>query len=147
MTSQNPDLEPPSRVEPSVENLEEVYTRCGIESLDQLELVIEDLMDDRGWSHYTDSDEFRKDLVAAYQDAYLQESEKIVISNAMDAALKDASYWLIEGDLQPGANIGDTVAPKLTGYIGAILPAYAGRGLDASGYLQFGHPGGEPGES
>jgi len=145
MNSQN--LERPSRVEPATDRLEKVYTQYGIKSLDQLEMVIGDLMSNRGWSHYEASDEFRADLVAAYQDAYLQQSDKIVISDAMDAALRDASYWVTDGEIQPGAAIGDVVAPKLTSYIGAILPAYASRGLDTNGYLQFDQPGEDPGEA
>lgn len=147
MTSRNSNLERPTRVEPATDKVEKVYTRYGIKSLDHLELVIEDLMCNRGWSHYEASDEFRADLVAAYQDAYLQRSDKIVISDAMDAALKDASYWVINGEIKPGANIGDVVAPKLTAYIGAILPAYAARGLDTTGYLQFDQPSDGRGEA
>jgi len=130
-------VERPNRVEPDQKNICQIYNQYGIDKIEELEMVIGDQMNKRGWSKYEDSDEFRNALVASFEDAYLQASGKIVIPEAMTIAIVDASYWLMEQDPSPTGRIGTKIAPMITQKVGYIMPAYADRGLGAEGHLQF----------
>lgn len=135
------DSSRPERVEPDQVTLDRVFRHYNISSVDELEHRIATGLRDRGWECYQPTEEFRAALTTAFEDAYLQTSDKIVISEALNAAVIDASYWIQQQDLTAGAQLESVVCPRLTRAVAMILPAYASRGLDTTGSLQFGNFG------
>lgn len=134
-TSADPDSRP-ERVEPDQATIDSIFQQWDIQSIDKLEYQIATNLEERGWTEYESSEAFRTELVRAFEDAYLDSSRKIAIPEVLDAALEDASHWLINSGLPTGAPFESAVCPQLTRSIALIVPAYADRNLDTVGALQ-----------
>lgn len=126
----------PDRVEPDQATIDSIFQQWSIQSIDKFEYQIAVNLEERGWTEYESSEAFREALVHAVEDAFLESSGKIAIPDVLDAAIEDASYWLINSDLPTGAPFESAVCPRFTRSIALIIPAYADRSLDTVGGLQ-----------
>jgi len=130
--------EKPDRVDVDTEQVQEIYNNYGV-SLPDLEQALVECLQERGWEQYEDTEKFRDELQRAFEDAYLQETGKIVIPEALDIAAKDATHWIKNRRCSTNGSSSDQLAPTFTALVGAVLPEYSRRGLDPHGSVQFLH--------
>jgi hypothetical protein len=128
--------EQPDRVNVDAGQVQEIYNNYGV-SVPDLEHALIKCLQERGWERSENSEAFRGDLQRSFEDAYLQETGKIVIPDALDAAAEDATYWVNRHlSTDNGAPL-DQVAPAFTALVGSLVPEYSRRGLDPHGTAQF----------
>lgn len=128
--------ERPDRVNVDTAQVQEIYNNYGV-SVPDLEHTLTECLQERGWNQCDGSEEFREELQRSFEDAYLQETGKIVIPNALDAAAEDATHWVSRQFCSDSGPPTEQVAPAFTALVGAVLPEYSRRGLDPHGNVQF----------
>jgi hypothetical protein len=135
-TQRSTDNPKPKRVNIDSTQFQEVFANYDI-SLPDMEDALTSRLNDRGWKTYEPTDRFRDALCRSFRDAYLQESEKLVIPDAVDAAAEDATYWIARRYSAKGEALEDQIVPTYLGLIASVIPEYSRRGLDPHGEVQF----------
>jgi len=120
---------------PDLVDIQQVYERLDIDSTDELEVVVTSFMKQRGWESYEPTPECRRDLVRSFEDAFIDESGRAIVPEAVDAALEDASHWVHDGSQSPDSSVDAEIVPRLVESVGQMVPAYASRGLSTVGTL------------
>jgi hypothetical protein len=135
-TQQSTDKPKPKRVDIDSTQFQEVFANYDI-SLPEMESALASRLADRGWQKYEPTNQFRNALFQSFQDAYLQESGKLVIPDAVDVAADDATYWITRQYPAKGEPLETQIIQAYTGLVASIIPEYSRRGLDPHGEVQF----------
>jgi hypothetical protein len=134
MTNSDPPKTKPDRIEPTEQQIDEMFAQYGITNTLEFAEIIKVHIEHNGHSEYAQSEEFRKSIVRAFENAFIKEANGETIPESVDAALIDASHWICQTDI-PDTKLDpefEEVPSILIGAVGKLIPAYTKNGLYAT---------------
>lgn len=121
----------------SDEQREEILDQYGVSEVDALANQTTLALAHREADQFEASESWRQTLVRSVQDAYLRESGKIAIPDAMDIAMIDASHWVIhEFSAREEFMLRQDLLPAFIEVMLDLFVAFADRGVDTAAYIQ-----------